>query len=91
MALFDLLGRRWALRIVWELRADAKTFRELQSACGDISPTILNTRLAELRDADIVDARDGEGYQLTSEGERLLGELHGLNDWAERWARRAGR
>ncbi|MBP6012994.1 MAG: helix-turn-helix transcriptional regulator [Alphaproteobacteria bacterium] len=87
MALLDLLGRRWSLRVIWELHRKPLTFRDLQTACGDISPTILNTRLAELRDADIIAQREA-GYALTTEGERLLKELLGLHDWAERWAKR---
>ena len=87
MALLDLLGRRWCLRIMWELHQKPMTFRSLQAACGDISPTILNTRLAELREADIVQATP-DGFSLTTEGERLVGELNGLQGWAERWARR---
>ena len=27
MALLDLLGRRWLLRVVWELREETLTFR----------------------------------------------------------------
>ena len=88
MVLLDLLGRRWALRVLWELSRRPLTFRELQSACGDISPTVLNSRLAELREAEIVAAADASGYRLTAEGQGLLGELIGLHDWAERWARR---
>jgi DNA-binding HxlR family transcriptional regulator len=87
MVLLDLLGRRWAMRAIWELRKKPLTFRDLQAACGSISPTILNTRLAELRDAGIV-TQDAAGYALTGEGERLLKELLGLHDWAERWAKR---
>ena len=87
MALLDLLGRRWAMRVIWELHKKPLTFRELQAACGGISPTILNTRLTELRDADIA-AQAGTGYTLTAEGQRLLKELLGLHDWAERWAKR---
>jgi DNA-binding HxlR family transcriptional regulator len=87
MALLDLLGRRWTLRVIWELHRKPLTFRDLQTACGGISPTILNTRLAELRDADVV-ALDDDGYALTKEGRRLLNEIMGLNDWAERWAKR---
>lgn len=85
MALLDLLGRRWALRILWELRAQALNFRALQAACGDISPTVLNTRLAELREAGIVAAGD-HGYGLTAEGGDLLAALMPLNQWAEDWA-----
>lgn len=87
MVLLDLLGRRWALRVIWELSQRQLTFRDLQAACGNISPTILNTRLAELRDADIVTATGG-GYALTSQGRDLVKEFTGLHNWAERWARR---
>ena len=50
MALLDLLGRRWALRLIWELREGPLVFRALQARCG-VSPSVLNTRLAELREA----------------------------------------
>jgi DNA-binding HxlR family transcriptional regulator len=92
MALLDLLGRRWALRVLWELRADdAPTFRELQSRCGDVSSSVLNDRLRELRDAGIVTAEPGGGYRLTGEGLDLLEELGPISAWAKRWARRARR
>ncbi|MDW4746786.1 winged helix-turn-helix transcriptional regulator, partial [Escherichia coli] len=51
MALLDLLGRRWTLRILWELRDGALTSRALRTACDEASPTILQTRLTELREA----------------------------------------
>ena len=34
MVLLDLLGRRGALRVLWELRGDPLTFRALQKACA---------------------------------------------------------
>ena len=50
MALLDLLGRRWTLRVIWELRTDAEpTFRELQQLCGDISSSVLAARLRGAR------------------------------------------
>jgi DNA-binding HxlR family transcriptional regulator len=89
MALLDLLGRRWALRVLWELRDGRPlTFRELQAGCGEVSSSVLNDRLHELREAGIVQARSGGGYLLTPEGERLLGALAPLDAWAKRWARR---
>jgi DNA-binding HxlR family transcriptional regulator len=88
MALLDLLGRRWAMRVIWELRgADPLNFRALQQRCGGMSSSVLNCRLAELRAAGIVDQAGG-GYQLTDEGRRLLELYPELNAWAERWARR---
>ncbi len=89
MALLDLLGRRWALRILWELRdGSVPTFRELQARCGDISSSVLSERLRELREAAIVTSEEGGGYRLTDEGEELLAALEPLDAWAKRWARR---
>ena len=86
MVLLDLLGRRWALRIVWELREGPRRFRELQDAIG-ASPTIINTRLAELREAKLVRLDDRSGYRLTSLGEELLRLFLPLHVWSEKWAK----
>ena len=88
MAALDLLGRRWALRVLWELREGALMFRELRTRCDEVSPTVLNQRLAELREAGIVAHEAGSGYALTADGETLLEALAPLHDWAARWARR---
>jgi DNA-binding HxlR family transcriptional regulator len=87
MALLDLLGRRWALRVIWELRDGPLSFRELQARCDAISSSVLNDRLGELRAAGAVEAGAG-GYELTPEGRELLALYPPLNDWAERWAAR---
>lgn len=92
MALLDLLGRRWALRVLWELREDGlQSFRELQTRCGNISSSVLNQRLRELREADIVASDATGGYRLTDEGQRLLQALAPVDAWAKRWARRTAR
>ena len=89
MALLDLLGRRWALRVLWELREDgAQSFRELQGRCGNISSSVLSERLRELREAGIVASQASGGYKLTEEGRRLLELLAPLDAWAKRWAER---
>lgn len=86
MALLDLLGRRWALRVLWELRDDpVPTFRELQQRCDMISSSVLSERVRELRQAGIVTP---EGFALTGEGRELLAALAPLDAWARRWARR---
>ena len=88
MALLDLLGRRWALRVLWELRDTAvPTFRELQQRCGGISSSVLTDRLGELTEAGIVQ-RDDRGYALTAEGRELLEAVLPLEQWAAGWARR---
>jgi DNA-binding HxlR family transcriptional regulator len=86
MVLLDLLGRRWTLRIVWELRDEAKRFRELQDAIG-ASPTIVNTRLAELREAKLVVLDEAAGYRLTELGRELLTLFLPLHRWSEKWAK----
>ena len=85
MALLDLIGRRWSLRVIWELRAEPLTFRSLQGRCDALSPTVLNTRLRELRDAGIVE-HDASGYRLTPLGRELILALAPLHAWADQWA-----
>ena len=89
MALLDLLGRRWVLRIMWELRTDAAGFRELQLRCGQMSPSVLSQRLQELRRAEVIEVLH-EQYRLTAEGRELLAVLAPLSAWAKRWAQRTG-
>lgn len=88
MALLDLLGRRWVLRILWELRDGALTFRALRERCDTMSPTVLNQRLRELREADIVQLEDPYGYALTRSGQQLLEALMPLHRWSEQWQKR---
>ncbi|HEY8154422.1 MAG TPA: helix-turn-helix domain-containing protein [Myxococcota bacterium] len=86
MALLDLLGRRWSLRVIWELREGGLSFRALQQRCDGVSPTVLNTRLAELREAGVLAQREGDGYRLTRQGAGLLAALAPLYAWAKDWA-----
>ena len=86
MVLLDLMGRRMALRILWELaRADAPlTFRALQDA-AETNPSLLNTRLKELREALLV-VHDGEGYRLSALGTDFVALITPLVGWSETWA-----
>jgi len=87
MALLDLLGRRWTLRILWELRDRSLTSRALREACDDASPTIIQTRVAELRAANLLDLYPSGGYGLTTAGQELLEMLLPLHQFAERWSK----
>ena len=91
MALLDLLGRRWVMRIIWELRDEPCGFRELQAACGGMSPSVLNQRLEELRKALVVEADDDGRYGLSVRGRDLLKLFAPLNRWAESWAKASRR
>lgn len=88
MRLLDLLGRRWALRVLWELRGEALRSRQLRAACGDISPTVMQRRVDELREAGLVELDEERGYVLTALGRELLNAFEPLYKFAERWARR---
>jgi DNA-binding HxlR family transcriptional regulator len=85
MVLLDLLGRRWTLRVLWELRAGpVPGFRELQSRCGGVSSSVLTDRLSELREAGIVERAD-DGYQLSARGAELGKTVLQLARWAADW------
>lgn len=86
MVLLDLLGRRWALRVIWELRDGWLTSRQLREACDDVSPTVLQARLSELRQANLVALEHRRGYALTAMGRELLDQFLPINGFAERWA-----
>jgi DNA-binding HxlR family transcriptional regulator len=88
MALLDLLGRRWTLRIVWELRDGPLTSRALRTACDDASPTVMQARLSELREAGLVELLAGDGYRLTPLGRELMESFLPLHRFAERWSKR---
>jgi len=85
MALFEVLGQKWVLRIIWELRNGPLTFRELRARCDEISPTVLNQRLALLKDTLLLESTD-EGYKPTALLEELGPVLYALRDWSNMWA-----
>ena len=91
MALLDLLGRRWSLRIVWELREQPLNSRALRTACDEASPTVLQARLSELRGAGLVELVPASGYRLTELGRELFETFLPLHRFAERWSKLATR
>lgn len=85
MVLLDLLSRRWTLRLIWELHAGALTFRELRAAADNVSPTVMQARLHELRAAQFVSLSEG-GYELTPLGRELFETVMPLNAFSKKWA-----
>ncbi len=86
MVLLDLLGRRWVLRVLWELRDGDLTFVALRRAAGGLSQSVLTLRLNELKQARLVEAVPSGGYRLTSDGRSLVQQMSRLDRWAARWA-----
>lgn len=84
MVVLDVLGRRGALRVLWELRDGPLTFRALQEAC-ESNPGSLNARLKDLRELGTVDHEDG-GYRLSESGISLMETLVNLQTWSDKWA-----
>jgi DNA-binding HxlR family transcriptional regulator len=84
MALLDLLGRTWALGIVWQLRQGCLSFSELQQCCENISPTLLTKRLKELQQTKLLE-KNLQGYQLTPIGLALFDVISPLGQWAKQW------
>jgi DNA-binding HxlR family transcriptional regulator len=87
LALLDLLGRRWALRVLWELRAEPASFQALQRRCDSMSTSVLSQRLGELRDAQLIEKDQDGCYTLSEPGVRLLTRLDGIDEWTQEWAR----
>jgi DNA-binding HxlR family transcriptional regulator len=86
MAALDLLGRRWNLRIIWELRYGPVGFRALQERCDNMSSSVLRQRLTELLDAALVEQRADTTYALTELGHGVYRALRPLDRWSAEWA-----
>ncbi|GAA1214842.1 hypothetical protein GCM10009665_00810 [Kitasatospora nipponensis] len=86
MAALDLFGRRWSLRILWELRAGPLGFRPLQKQCDDMSSSVMRQRLTELLDARVIHQLPDSRYELTPLGQEARDALNPLAHWAQRWA-----
>lgn len=89
MAALDLLGRRWSLRVLWELRGGPVGARALLDRCDSLSSSVLYDRLRELSAAGLIDKDETGAYQLTDLGRDLGAALSPLDAWAHRWAQRA--
>ncbi len=85
LALFDLLGKNWTLRIIWSLKDGPCKFRELLYRAGTSSPTTLNGRIKELKNLHLLDLTK-DGYILTPLGFNLVSQLNLLKPWTKDWA-----
>lgn len=73
--------------IIWNLSKGPASFRSLQRSCETISPSILNNRLKDLREAGLV-GLGGDGYFLTPMGEELFQLLRPFGEWSLKWAKK---
>ena len=91
MAALDLFGRRWILRVMWELRDEPLGFRALRERCDGMSSSVLRDRLAELVEARILATGEDGRYGLTDDGRGLMVALVPLPEWAAAWGASAAR
>ena len=87
MAAMDLLGRRWALRLLWELRDEPLGARALLARCDGLSSSVLYDRLRELTEAGLIEKDPDDAYRLTAIGRSLRESLEPLDAWSRRWAK----
>lgn len=83
-AALEIVGQRWALRVVHCLLDGPQRYGDLQRALG--APTnILATRLKELQDAGLLYrlplAHNQRAYALTERGTALRDAIAALADW----------
>ncbi|BEP53878.1 winged helix-turn-helix transcriptional regulator [Variovorax sp. V118] len=85
MRLLEPLGSKGTLRLLWEPRSgQPQSFRVLRGHAAQMSPSVLNDRLKELRAAGIVALSD-VSYVLTEAGGELVKHPVPFNQWAARW------
>lgn len=83
--LLGLLESRYAIRVLWALKdGHPQTFRLLQDSVGGITPNTLNTRIKELRKAELL-SHGTDGYVVTPMGADLLKRLADLPAFAAKW------
>jgi DNA-binding HxlR family transcriptional regulator len=88
----DIVGERWALLIVRELRFGPRRFSDLRTALCNASTNLLTDRLRELETNGVVARRrlpppaGSTVYLLTDWGAELSGVLDALGAWASHGA-----
>jgi DNA-binding HxlR family transcriptional regulator len=87
----EVLGERWTLLVVRDVRLGVTRFRDIRERLG-IAPDMLADRLAKLVDLGVLErrgyreegARAREEYVLTPAGEELAPVLVALQAWGDR-------
>jgi DNA-binding HxlR family transcriptional regulator len=87
----DLVGDRWSLLILRELRFGVHRFNDIRTNTGAPRET-LTARLRKLEDAGIIERRrysehpPRDEYVLAEAGEAISPILKALRSWGERYA-----
>jgi DNA-binding HxlR family transcriptional regulator/putative sterol carrier protein len=86
----DVIGERWTLLAVRELRLGPKRFTDLLKGLPGISPTLLATRLRDMQSAGLVRRTElpppgaANVYELTEAGKELAPAMVELARWGSK-------
>ncbi|WP_419999755.1 winged helix-turn-helix transcriptional regulator [Streptomyces boninensis] len=86
----DMIGERWALLVVRELRLGARRYADLQHALPGIGPSVLAQRLRDLERVGVLRRRElpppagAKVYELTEWGAELEPVFAALRTWGLR-------
>ncbi|PSL01862.1 HxlR family transcriptional regulator [Haloactinopolyspora alba] len=86
----DMIGERWALLVVRELRLGGRRFSDLQEALPGAGPTVLSQRLRDLESVGVLRRRtlpspaNARIYELTDWGAELEPVFRALARWGAR-------
>lgn len=82
-----IIGKKWTVLILRDLRTGTKRFNELLNSLEGISPKTLSERLKELEESGVVrrvvypEIPPRVEYSLTEKGQSLDGVLEAMVSW----------
>jgi DNA-binding HxlR family transcriptional regulator len=90
-AVFDMLGGKWSVEIVYLLATGTRRYSEVLYEVGEISKKTLTQTLRSLERDGLVDIPGRVEYSLTPLGWSITEPLMAMYEWAARHLRRADR
>ena len=88
---FDIIGAKWKILIIWELRENEKRFREIQKSIVKITDKMLTKQLRELEIAELISRKvypevpPRVEYSLTLLGKSILPVIEMLEEWGKQY------
>ena len=88
----DLVGGKWKMVILWQLRNGTERFSELKRRLGGITQKMLTQQLRELEEMKIINRKvyavvpPKVEYSLAEEGQKLIPALEALCQWSISYA-----
>lgn len=88
---FEIVGKKWNGMIIYVLMSGPKRFSEIHSSIPSLSKRMLNERMKELEDEEVVirhvtnDRPVRIEYILTKKGHELGMVLDPISKWAQKW------